>query len=236
MKKLVLILLFFSFCQIGFVQGLLSYVKWEADSQGPEKFDRIAIDLSWNQWQKVPNNITQGYFSFGFSSSWFKDLPLGQKSNCAIALGLGFESMSFHHNGTLTTVQNSNSSSTQLTPFETDSAVLRNKYAVNYIDFPFEFRIRTINKTLDDRMKFNFKLYLGFKVGVLVNDHTKYKDNNIKIKTFNIPNRLPYRFGPYVRIGFNKIGFVGYYSLSSIFQDGSVELKPFSIGLSWMRF
>ena len=105
MKKLMLILVFFSFCHIGFVQGLLSYVKWEADSQGPEKFDRIAIDLSWNQWQKVPNNLNQGYFSFGFSSSWFKDLPLGQKSNCAIALGLGFESMSFHHNGILKTVQ-----------------------------------------------------------------------------------------------------------------------------------
>ena len=50
-------MLFFSFYQIGFVQGLLSYVKWEADSQGPEKFDRIAIDLSWNQWQKIPDNI-----------------------------------------------------------------------------------------------------------------------------------------------------------------------------------
>ena len=149
---------------------------------------------------------------------------------------MGFESMSFHHNGILKTVQDNNSSTTQLMPFESDTSLLKNKYAVNYIDFPFEFRIRTINKTIEDRMKFNFKLYLGFKVGVLVNDHTKYKDNNIKTKTFNIPNTLPYRFGPYVRIGFNKIGFVGYYSLSSIFQNGSADLKPFSLGISWMRF
>ena len=26
----------------GFAQGILSYVKWEADSQGPEKFDEIS--------------------------------------------------------------------------------------------------------------------------------------------------------------------------------------------------
>ena len=85
-------------------------------------------------------------------------------------------------------------------------------------------------------MSFNFKLYLGFRAGILVSDHTKYKNNLTKVKVYNLPNTLPYRYGPYVRIGFNKIGFVGYYSLTSIFDDNSVNLTPFSLGLTWMRF
>ena len=105
--------------------------------------------------------------------------------------------------------------------------MLKNKSLVTYIDLPVEFRIRTINKTIEDRMNFNFKLYLGFKAGVLVNDHTKNKDNLTTVKVYN----LPYRYGPYVRIG-----FVGYHSLTSIFEENSVNLTPFSIGLTWMRF
>ena len=237
MIRYILIFCFTAMCQLALSQGILSYVKWEADSQGPEKFDRIVIDFTWNQWKTSPPNINQGVFSFGFSSSWFRDIPLGKKSNCALAIGLGFESLSFHHNGEFVELfDNNNVSNTQLIPLSSTTNVMKNKYAVNYVDIPVEFRIRTINKTLEDRMKFNFKLYLGFRTGVLVNDHTKYRDNEQKIKVFNLPNTMPYRYGPYVRLGFNKIAFVGYYSLTSIFDEKSVNLTPFSIGLSWMRF
>ena len=84
-----------------------------------------------------------------------------------MAIGLGFESLSFHHNGEFVELfDNNNVSNTQLIPLSSTTNVMKNKYAVNYVDIPVEFRIRTINKTLEDRMKFNFKLYLGFRTGV----------------------------------------------------------------------
>ena len=79
MIRYILIFCFTAMCQLALSQGILSYVKWEADSQGPEKFDRIVIDFTWNQWKTSPPNINQGVFSFGFSSSWFRDIPLGKK-------------------------------------------------------------------------------------------------------------------------------------------------------------
>tara|TARA_B100000674_G_C37842852_1_gene916187 strand:- start:323 stop:1033 length:711 start_codon:yes stop_codon:yes gene_type:complete len=236
MIKRAFFFIFIALSQVGSSQGILSFVKWEADTQGPEKFDRIIVDYTWNQWQKSPENITQRALSFGFSASWFRDIPLGKKSNSAIALGLGVESMSFHHDGEFQTLDNNGTSITQLIPLSNFDNVLKNKYSVTYIDLPIEFRIRTINKTIEDRMSFNFKLYLGFRAGILVSDHTKNKNNLTKVKVYNLPNTLPYRYGPYVRIGFNKIGFVGYYSLTSIFDDNSVNLTPFSLGLTWMRF
>ncbi len=237
MKKLI----FISFLFLGFAnstiicQGLLSYVKWEADGQEAEKFDRIAIDITWNRWTNSPPGINQGNFGFGFGAYWFKDMPLSDKSNAAIAIGFGFESLNFHHNGTFSSLSSS-SQFNALVPHSNDSIIITNKLAVNYIDVPIELRLRTINKTLEDRMKFNFKLYLGFKVGVLVNDHSKYKNENIKYKVYHLNNVLSYRYGPYVRLGFNKISFVGFYSMTSIFNENGESLIPFHVGISWMRF
>ena len=108
---------------------------------------------------------------------------------------------------------------------------------MNYIDLPVEFRFRTMNRTLEDRMKFNFRIYLGFKAGILVNNHIKIKDSESKYKIFNTPNTMPYRYGPTLRIGFNKFAFVGFYSLSPLFNKGQgIELIAYSIGISWMRF
>ena len=235
MKKTLLIAACTIINSLVFGQGLLSYVKWEADGQEAEKFDRIAIDVTWNRWMESPNGIKQGNFSFGFGAYWFKDMPLGSKSNAAVAVGFGFESLNFHHNGTFSSL----SSSTQfnaLVPHSNDSIIITNKLAVNYVDVPIELRLRTINKTLEDRMKFNIKLYLGFKAGVLVNDHSKYKNENIKYKVYNLKNVLRYRYGPYIRLGFNKVSLVGFYSMTSIFDENGENLIPFHIGISWMRF
>ena len=66
LKLHVYILFVFSFCHCYNGQGLLSYFKWEADGLETEKFDRIAIDVTWNHWKKSPPGINQGLYSFGF--------------------------------------------------------------------------------------------------------------------------------------------------------------------------
>ena len=104
-----------------------------------------------------PNGIKQGDFSFGFGSYLFKDMPLCSKSNTAIAVGFGFESLNFHHNGTFSSLS-STGQFNALVPHSNDSIIITNKLAVNYVDVPIELRLRTINKTLENRMKFNFKL------------------------------------------------------------------------------
>ncbi len=219
-------------------QGLFEYFKLTADGDGVEKFDRIIVDFTWSHWTETPVGITQGLFSLGISSYWFKDIPIGKKSNFAIAFGLGFDSQNFHHDGQFVFEQDVNGEIyTDLIPLPNDYTYYKNKIALNYVDVPFELRFRTMNKTIEERRKFNLRLYLGFKAGVLVNDHLKIKDTESKIKIFNIPNIPPFRYGPTVRIGFNKIAFTAFYSLTNVFEKGmGVDLTPYSIGVSWMRF
>ena len=88
----------------------------------------------------------------------------------------------------------------------------------------------------EDRNITNFRFYMGFKGGYLVNSHTKFRDDESKIKVYNIKNLLTYRYGPTVRIGFKKVAIHAFYSLTSIFEEGKgPEIYPFSVGLTWMR-
>ena len=236
MKRL-LIVFFYFYSLTGSSQGLFEYFKLTADGDGAEKFDRIIVDFTWTQWMESVPGVDQGVFSFGIGATWMKDIPLGKRSNISLALGLGFDSHNFHHNGTFEFTTNADGSTfTTLASRNGASELDKNKYALNYIDLPFEFRLRTMNKTMEKRMKFNFRFYLGFKAGILVNDHLKISDNVSKRKIFDLPNTLPYRYGPTLRIGFNKIAFVGFYSLTSVFKENQgTSLTPFNIGLSWMR-
>ncbi len=94
-----------------------------------------------------------------------------------------------------------------------------------------------MNKSREERRKFNFRFYPGFKVGYMLGNHTKLVTPATKIKVYRTANVLPYRYGPTLRIGFNKISFVAFYSLTGIFESGKgVELNTFSIGISWLRF
>ena len=237
MKRLLLLL--FCFCSyLGSAQGLFEYFKLTADGDGAEKFDRIIVDFTWTQWLEQVQGVDQGIFSFGISALWMKDIPLGKRSNVAIAMGLGFDSHNFHHNGEFEFTTNADGSTfTSLVSRNGATELKKNKYALNYVDVPFEFRLRTMNKTTEKKMKYNFRFYLGFKAGILVNDHLKISDNISKRKIFDLPNTLPYRYGPTIRVGLNKIAFVGFYSLTTVFkQNQGTSLTPFNVGISWMRF
>ena len=237
MKTFFYCLIFFS-PFVACSQGLFEYFKLTADGDGAEKFDRIVVDLTWTQWLERIEGVDQGIYSFGFSAYWMKDIPLGKKSNVAIAFGLGFDSHNFHHNGEFEFAPLADGSVyTDIVSRNGAAALIKNKYAVNYVDLPFELRLRTMNKTTEERMKYNFRFYLGFKAGVLVNDHLKITESTSKRKIFDLPNTLPYRYGPTLRIGFNKLSFVAFYSLTTIFKENKgVAITPINVGISWMRF
>jgi len=223
--------------QIVAQQSILNNFKLTADDPTrAERFDRIAIDIKLDQWLTPPKGIATRAYSIGVSAFLYKDMPLTKKSNIAFAFGIGLSSDNIHHNGVFTASTSSGHSYTSLTPYNNFKWNI-NKLTLNYIEVPLEFRFRTMNKSIEERRKYNFRFYPGFKIGYLMGSHTKLVTDNVKIKVYRVPNTLPYRYGPTLRIGFNKISFVAFYSLTSIFEDKKgVELNTFSIGVSWLRF
>lgn len=236
MKKALTILFLFTSTVYG--QGLFEFFKLTADDDNAERFDRIVVDINFNNWITAPADIKQQPYSVGISAYWFKDIPLGEKSNVAFAYGLGVDHHSVHSNGKIEyDVDADGNTFTNMVPFDLPGGLTINKTVFNYLEVPVELRFRTMNRSREERMGFNFRLYLGFKGGWMMGNHTKYRDDNSKVKVYRLENTMPYRYGPTVRIGFNKIAFNAFYSLTPLFEKGKgVEVVPFSIGISWMRF
>lgn len=218
-------------------QGLFKYFKWTAYSDGAERIDHIVVDLSHNRFLTVPNGIDQKHHSIGMSIYGFHDQPINKKSTLSLAIGLGFNASNYHTNGRIAYISNAeNVIKTVLKPLPENTSYLVNKLNLNYIDVPVELRIRTMKASTEDERVTNFRLYLGFKAGILVNDHTKYSAGEIKVKTYRIKNIMDYRYGPTIRIGFKKIALQGFYSLTPVFKEGlGPQMYPISIGLTWIR-
>ncbi|MCB9188439.1 MAG: PorT family protein [Flavobacteriales bacterium] len=236
-NRSVILFLFVMFALVDTnAQGLFKYFKWTAYSDGPEKMDHVVIDLNHDRFQALPIGITQSYFSLGVDAYMFHDHPMNKKGTLAWALGVGYSGMNVHHNGQFIYQVEGENVTTHLLPYPDGLNVKKNKISLNYVEIPFELRIRTMNHSIEERNVANFRFYLGFKGGVLVNSHTKYRDEESKVKVYDIDNLLLYRYGPTLRIGFKKLSFHAFYSMTSIFEEGKgPELYPFSVGLCWMR-
>lgn len=239
-KRALLFLLFVNlFLSSLYGQGkIIDQVKIRADNGDKERFDRIAIDIKTDHWFKTPPGINTKLYSIGISAFLYKDIPLSKKSNFSIAYGIGLSSDNIHHNGNfiVTTNNSYHKQYTELTPYNGLKPRI-NKITLNYIEMPFEIRFRTMNNSLEERRRFNFRFYPGFKIGYLMGTHAKLVTDQTKIKVYRTPNTLSYRYGPTLRVGFNKVSFVAFYSLTGIFEEGKgSELNTFSIGISWMRF
>jgi hypothetical protein len=111
----------------------------------------------------------------------------------------------------------------------------KSKLVITYLDIPIEFRVKTKSK---------FRAAIGFKVGYLLNVHSKYKGDNflgnndkVKQKSTNVKYLELFRYGPTVRIGYRWFNITTYYSLSYLFKAGrGPDMYPISVGISLMPF
>jgi hypothetical protein len=192
------------------------------------KQDKLVLNLTLDNWLKT----TQGVDVKAFRSRGFSFLLMNEKiygeGNFAIAWGLGFSSQNVHSNTFPT--YNNDGSKTFMHPFPDTLNYDLNKLSCNFIDAAFEFRLRTNENESRKRFKFS----AGIKCGYLVQSHTKYEDNDVKIKTYDIKNLNKFQYGIIARIGYGKWGVNGYYSLVNLFEnDKGPELVPVSIGISF---
>lgn len=212
------------------------------------KNDRLLLNFHDDLWQTKGTDSTMKISSYcpGFDFYIMKNLELG-KSKFALAIGLGigthnlrsdampanetkFDSASGHYVATGNTIFNRIPDFVNTKEIKYDV----NKMALAYLDIPLELRFKTENKKGKA-----FKISAGFKLGYLINAHTKYKGNDlnggtddVKFKTFKIKNIEPLRYGAIVRLGYSYFNVFAYYSLSKVFKiNKGPEMYPISVGL-----
>ncbi len=225
----------FIFIAIAFISSVV-FSQEEDTSMVIKKManDQLIIDLNYNSWLNVPENVTIKPLSLGMNIYLMKPL-VGKKSNFSIAAGLSLGSQNVNNNSVPY-------DSAGVTFFNSECLdtieYKKNKFTTIYVDVPVELRLRT-NQNSKEK---SFKISAGFKIGYLISSYTKYvgddyrvssSGDKVKFKEYRIKNILQYRYGVYARIGYGQFNLTGYYALTSLFEENKEhEIVPFSVGIS----
>jgi outer membrane protein with beta-barrel domain len=225
--RIIFSIIIILFCQATRMAGQTSP---SAEDKGPKKIaspkDHIVLDLSYDSYAKLPKDIDLTIRSLGVNVFLMWDYPIG-RGPFSIAAGAGISTHAVHSNGKI--LYSLDGKYTSIVPLTTEYKT--NKLTCHYAEIPVELRIRT--RTINQ-----FKLTIGGKIGYAFNVHTKFEDDDGKIKVYKIKNIEPLRYGLTFRIGYNKWNLQGFYGLSELFMKGRGEpgMAPYSFGVGMLLY
>lgn len=194
------------------------------------KEDQFYVGVTYNLFGNKPENLSQSNFSTGFHFGFIKDMPINKNRNVAIGLGLGYSANSFNNN---LHINKDDIGATSYRVLENNDTYTKNKFSMHLVELPFEFRWRTSDAT---EYKF-WRIYTGFKLGYLVANSTKYRDDLGNKKYRGIEDFNTIQYGLTLSVGYNTWNLHLYYCLNPIFSkkallDGnSIDINAIKIGL-----
>ena len=227
MKQYVFLLIF-SLCYIGFAQNTDTTDKAELYKNYRE--DQFYASVTYNLLNYKPENVSQNGFSTGFHFGFIRDMPINERRNFAIGLGLGISSNSYNQN---LSIIETNNNLVYLILDESAGNVTKNKFTTFLVEVPLEIRWRT--STAAD---YNFwRIYTGFKIGYLVYNSSKLVSEAGSQNLSNIEDFNKLQYGLTLSAGYGTWNFYVYYGLNPIFDDNAklsgdpINMASIKIGL-----
>lgn len=199
----------------------------------PEKYDRLIVDLTYNDWIGERNLFTNHWASIGVNTSFIFDIPLTKKVNkVSFGIGVSHEYTNIRHNANLIIDEVANTTTymdKQATDWFKRSALSGHSFSV-----PIEFRFRTKGWQ-------HFKFHIGGKVGYQVNSLSKSvgKINDYKVvsKQHGFPDDSKLIYSAHIRIGVRNWALFASYSFNPLFTSSqSTRLNRVQMGLSLSLF
>lgn len=197
--------------------------------------DQLSFSLNSTQWLQEEKVASLSAFSRGVDFQMMYPI-IGNKSNVALALGFGLASQNYY----LKEFIHTNQDSLWFVSIPDSIDYVKYKLNTNYLTLPIEFRIRTNPDKITRR---SFKIYPGFRAGMLINVHTKYighdleNGERIKEKHFDLKHLAKFDYGVSLRVGYGKFMMHTYYSLSGLIEPGKgPKLTPIEMGISVILF
>ncbi len=224
-KHIILILIFFLAFQ-GFSQNV--------DESTRRKASAIFTVIN-DFYVNVPDSVDNKFFNLGVDFQGLYDYRIG-KSNFSFAFGVGIGSHNFKSDAFVVENDSNVSGLRPISSKYPGKNYKKNKISYTYFDIPLEFRLRT---------KSDIRASVGFKIGFLIDSHTKYRGDdyllgttdNLFVKFKDIPNIESFRYGVTARFGWKFINVTGFYSLTNLFtKNKGPEIYPISVGISLMPF
>ena len=193
-----------------------------------EARDRIVLEITNDGWLDIPDDIEYRGFSLGINAYVIHDIFRQIDKPFSIGIGYGISSHNVHTDGVFTVVDTLDSSFAFYDKIQDNANLKKNKYTVNYLEFPVELRMIMENGG-------GFKIHIGGKVGYKLGDYSKRVDGFGKRKVYKTAGIHDFRYGLHTRVGYGRFTAVAYYSLNPLFKkDRGPKLTPYSFGVAFI--
>lgn len=199
---------------------------------GVAKYDRLMVDLVYNDWYGDRDYFKSPWNSIGFNASMMFDIPFTRSNVVGMGIGLGYSY--FNNKSPLQFNRNFDDNTTTAIEYLPEDKPFRNKFSANYIEIPLELRFRT--KGIQ-----HFKFMIGGKIGYAINASTKevqkIGSKKYATKEVNFPDLNRWRYGVTARIGIRNFAIFAAYYFSPLFKsEESTQLYPISMGITISLF
>ena len=204
-----------------------------AQSEKPRKYDRLIMDLTYNDWIGDRDLFKNHWASIGLNTNLIFDIPLTKK-NDKVSLGIGVAHQ-------YTTIRHDNkfviddiAGTTQFAEKDTNDLFFKSTLSGNSFSIPIELRFRTGGWK-------HFKFHIGGKIGYQANLYSRYvaKINGRRevTKQYGFPDESKLIYSAHIRFGMRNWALYASYNFNPIFSDSqSTKLNMLQMGLSISLF
>lgn len=186
--------------------------------------DQLYFNFSYNSLSKTPKGLLQNGFSYGISLGAIKDIPFNKKRTIGLGIGFGYGYNTFNQNLQVGTVAGT-------TNFSLPTSYSSNRYAINSLEVPVEFRWRTSTPT---KYKF-WRIYGGMTFSYILNFKSKFVGTSEIIHKKNITEVNKLQYGLSMAAGYGTWNFYANYSLTPLFEKGTKLNTGENIDFSILR-
>ncbi len=204
-----------------------------AQPDKPQKYDRLIVDLTYNDWLGDQGPFENHWASTGVNTNLMFDIPMTKKNDKAsFGIGISHEYTNVRHNNKF--LINDSLNVTQYVLKDTSDLFFKSALAGNSFSIPIEFRFRSNGWR-------HFKFHIGGKIGYQANLYsrqvTKQNGRREVTRQYNFPDQSNLIYSAHIRIGIRNWALFASYSFNPIFKESeSVQLNRLQMGLSISLF
>lgn len=210
-----------------FVLAIASAYGQKTSTFIPEPGEGFSFNSSALMVSGAPGEFSPGTFANSQEIHFTRDNVFGI-SHFSWAWGLGYSAHFYHGNLHLDVSEDGT-----MTPIYLTGNDHSNRFATEYLDASLELRYRG---NVNNRGRYN-RFYVGALFGYRTDSYSYYKDQNYRVKFYNIAGFNPYRYGVYAKAGRGPVNVFGFYGLSPLVVDGPLldtwqEARSLNLGMS----
>lgn len=193
------------------------------------KYDRLIIDVTYNQLMNPGSIRSNPWRSFGCNINTMWDIPITDGNTVSFGIGLAYKYQKTGPKGLF--FADSTNSFTNYYPDSSYTDYRKNTFGNHILALPVEFRLRSPKWQ-------HVKMHIGGSIGYRLQTFQKvWPQHQHAIKNKSLPDRNPLVYGVHMRIGIRNWALFADYTLAPQFKSSkSEQISALAFGVSLSIF